>query len=237
MHRDELRAELHKRQVPFHSSWTVPELRAVLMETRAQDPNSQKITNPMKGISKMNLSELTQMARDAHIELPSKPTRGWLILALRQARSTSGETVVPFGKFKGWMYREIPLGYRSWAIAEVETVGEAAAHPDLVRLATWAKDNLETTEEAAKQTKSLAKDPEAAAKVPVPKLSDLGYRSSGSDWSKVSSCPAPRRARNRRAQQDVEEQSSDMEEEEKGTAEQIEALEKRIAALKKKAAT
>ena len=122
-------------------------------------------------------------------------------------------------------------------IAEVETVGEAAAHPDLVRLATWAKDNLETTEEAAKQTKSLAKDPEAAAKVPVPKLSDLGYRSSGSDWSKVSSCPAPRRARNRRTQKDVEELSSDMEEEEKGTAEQIEALEKRIAALKKKAAT
>ena len=102
-------------------------------------------------------------------------------------------------------------------IAEVETVGEAAAHPDLVRLATWAKDNLETTEEAAKQTKSLAKDPEAAAKVPVPKLSDLGYRSSGSDWSKVSSCPAPRRARNRRTQKDVEELSSDMEEEEKGT--------------------
>ena len=233
MNKESVRAELRQREITFHQSWTVPELRTVLMEARAQDPNCKKAENHMKGISKLSLEDLIKLAQEAKLELPPKPTRGWLLLALRQARSTPEETVVPFGKFKGWMYREIPQGYLSWAIAEVASVGEAVSHPDLVRLASWAKENMELKQETLQKMNQLKKDPEATAKTPVPKLSEMGYRSSGSEWSRVTSTSMPRN-RPRHTQQDVEELSSDMEENETGVAEQIEALEKRLAALKKK---
>ena len=116
--------------VPAHASWTVPELRTLLMEARsAQEHPSKKEADVMKGLTKCSLPELIKMATDQGITLPAKPTRGWLLLSLRPSKSTLAETIVPFGKFKGWLYREIPLGYLDWAIKECKA-NPNHHHPD-----------------------------------------------------------------------------------------------------------
>ena len=75
-------------------------------------------------------------AEKEQIPLPAKPTRGLMMRLLRDARNTPGSTVVPFGRYKGFMYQEVPARYLDWAMKEVKA--NPNAHEDLVRLATWA---------------------------------------------------------------------------------------------------
>ena len=141
----------------------------------------------------------------------------------RESKSTPAETIVPFGKFKGWLYREVPVGYLEWAIKEV--AANPNHHPDLARLASWGKEELARLEKVKLPTKHLVQDPEAMAKVPPPSVADLrGAISSDSSWSRVGGfTPKPRRTR--RLQ---ETNSSDDETAEK---EEIAMLKTRLAIL------
>ena len=107
--------------------------------------------------------------------------------AIRDAGSTPDETVVCFGKFKGWMYREVPQQYLDWTIAETDANPNSS--DDLRRLANWAKQAADKSKsgKASMRTKSLATDPEALAKIPPPTIRTI-YDGPASDasWSQVS---------------------------------------------------
>ena len=161
--------------VPAHASWTVPELRTLLMEARsAQEHPSKKEADVMKGLTKCSLPELIKMATDQGITLPAKPTRGWLLLNLCQSKSTPAETIVPFGKFK-----------------------------DLERLATWGEMELKRRETKDLPSKSLVQDPEALAKILPPDLKELRGQNSDSSWSRVGGYTTRPRASSRRLRDDV----------------------------------
>jgi hypothetical protein len=86
----ELVEELHALGVDINPSWTVPELRSVLME---QKEEHQSIRLP--GLGAMELEELKQKAVELGIRLPDKPTRGWLMRMISDPMekwSASGST-------------------------------------------------------------------------------------------------------------------------------------------------
>ena len=149
----------------------------------------------MKGISKASLEDLVQRARALNITVPSKPTRGWLIRALRDPTNTPAETLVTFGKFKGWMFKEVPHQYLVWSMAEVDSNPNASE--ELRQLANWARQQ-EDKPKSNPRTRSLATDPEALAKIPPPSIKDIYDGPSGSDasWSAVSSAATNRRGKN-----------------------------------------
>ena len=111
---------------------------------------------------------------------------------LRDSKATEADTVVPFGKYKTWYYRELPQGYLQWAVQETRS---GNSHPDLVRLANWARTVLkDPTNPAEKEQKETLDDPETTAKTAPPKmerrLRDVPLSSDGS-WAPVNFRPAP----------------------------------------------
>ncbi|CAE7268762.1 GIP, partial [Symbiodinium sp. CCMP2456] len=215
----EIIEELRSYGVPCHERWLLPELRNILQEQRAaRAPPAE--TDPMKGISKLSLSELITRCQENQITLPSKPTRGALIALLRSSTQAPGERLLPFGKFRGWMYKETPEGYRQWAQAEVEA--NANHSPDLAAFASWAAAKDEKTKEKAtsdanKTIKDLTEDPEVNPKVPVPTAKALGLAAGATSsdepsgpWVKVPvRGAAPKRSWLRRPRED--EETSDLE--------------------------
>ena len=223
MKKPQLLAELQERGVVVHSSWTVPELRQILIEQR--DLEKPPATNDkMKGLTSLKLHKLVEMAEKEGITLPAKPTRGLMIKLIRDRRSAPAQTAVPFGRFKGYMYQEIPEGYLKWAIQE--TKGNPNSHEDLVRLATWAKEDLQRCKEAGVVTSKaeLGRDPEALALIPPPSANSAAASSDGS-WH-LMRAPLKKGA--------AEMTESDIVEEEEDASEQIRALENQIAALKQR---
>ncbi|OLQ11910.1 Phthiocerol synthesis polyketide synthase type I PpsA [Symbiodinium microadriaticum] len=196
---DEILEELGSYNVLVHPRWTVPELRDILIEQRqTHGVPKAAAPDPMKGISKMTLDELVAEAQKQHITLPPKPTKGALLRMLRDSKSTEADTVVPFGKYKTWYYRELPRGYLQWAVQETKSGG---SHPDLVRLANWAKTVLtDPAPPDEKEKKETLEDPETTAKTPPPRmerrLRDVPLSSDGS-WAPVNFRPKPRQSRTR----------------------------------------
>lgn len=227
MKKQELLIELNDRGVPVHSSWTVPELRSILVEQRElEKPNEE---DRMKGLSKLTLEQLVEEAKKENISIPAKPTRGLMMRLLRESRHTPGTTVVPFGRYKGWMYQEVPTGYLEWAIRESKS--NPNAHEDLVRLASWAGQELVRKNATKGYVKKpdLGRDPEALAVVPPPS----GGSSSDTSWSKVTKNTAERLTR-KAAEIPV---PTDIAEDIHETPEElILSLEAQLAALKKKQA-
>eukprot|EP00913_Durusdinium_trenchii_P003903 g3612.t1 len=187
MRKEDIIKELENTyNLPVNRRWLLPEVRAMLIEARKGSQHPEASNDPMKGITKLSVAELKEQAKKEGIPVPSKATKGWLIHQLRESRSTPADTVVPFGKFKGWLYREVPPGYLRWAVAEAKEKADEA-HPDLRRLANWAKEELERVAQTNPATRALVKDPEALASVPVPTLEELSEgQSSASAWSRVS---------------------------------------------------
>ena len=192
MNKSEIVESLRIRGAPVHSEWTLPEVRQILMEIYQEEKPKTVANEAMKGISKATLEDLIQRARTLNVSLPPKPTRGWLIRALRDATDTPAETLVTFGKFKGWMFKEVPQQYLDWSIAEVD--GNVNASEELRLLANWARQQVDKPK-ANPRTRSLATDPEALAKIPPPSVRDMYDGPSGSDasWSAVSSSTTGRR--------------------------------------------
>lgn len=238
MRKEDIIKELENTyNLPVNRRWLLPEVRAMLIEARKGSQHPEASNDPMKGITKLSVAELKEQAKKEGIPVPSKATKGWLIHQLRESRSTPADTVVPFGKFKGWLYREVPPGYLRWAVAEAKEKADEA-HPDLRRLANWAKEELERVAQTNPATRALVKDPEALASVPVPTLEELSEgQSSASAWSRVSSArPAPKsfhppKRTSRRS--DMEEDLVDLTDV-PDPAEEILVLEARLAALRKR---
>ncbi|CAE7767068.1 unnamed protein product [Symbiodinium sp. CCMP2592] len=184
----------------------------------------------MKGISKLTLGELLQKCQECQVTLPPKPTRGALISLLRTANQTPGEQVLAFGKFRGWMFKETPPGYRQWAQAEV--AANANHSPELAMYASWAEA------EDKRVIENLADDPEANPKVPVPTAKALGFGGASSSdgstrsWLKVRRATPKTVTRRRKSGED----SSDELEAEipEAAKEEIAALEAKLAAMKQK---
>ena len=118
MRKDELLSELRSYGVVAHMKWTVPELHHLTIEQRKERGIGIDQPDPMAGITKKKLEELMADARELGMELPPKPTRGLLIRMLRDAKNTADETIINFGRFAVYFYREVPQSYRVWAMRE-----------------------------------------------------------------------------------------------------------------------
>ena len=186
MKKSQLLAELGERGVTVHPNWTVPELRSILVEQRPLE-RPPKEEDKMKGLTKMTLAQLVAEAEKEGIQMPAKPTRGLMMRLLRDARTTPGCTIVPFGRYKGWMYQKVPAQYLPWAIREIKN--DPNAHEDLVRLATWGSQEMERRDAAPGyvKKKDVGRDPEALAVVPPPSMASEKWPASSSEgsWAKV----------------------------------------------------
>ena len=78
MKRSELVEELDRRGIAVHHNWTVPELRSILLEQKELE-KPPKGENPVKGLTKMTLAELSAEATRLEISMPPVPTRGLLM--------------------------------------------------------------------------------------------------------------------------------------------------------------
>ena len=116
MNRPELLVALDAPQIPVHPRWTVPELRQTLIEQTRMEVDVTP--SALKGLSKMNLADLKTRCDEEGVSLPEKPTRGLMIKLLTEKVQPAGEQVVTFGKYKSWMYKEIPEIYLRWSIKE-----------------------------------------------------------------------------------------------------------------------
>ena len=166
MNKEELVATLCSHGLVVNPKWTVPELRQTLIEYREAHKGEEVAA--LKGISKKNLAELREMATKEGIQVPEKATRGWLIRTLRDSTMQEANQVVTFGRYRGWLFCEVPKSYLDWAIAE--TGANPNALEDLKRLAKWAKDHRDKDRATLVEMKSPAylDDPEATAVVKPP---------------------------------------------------------------------
>lgn len=182
MNKADLTRALDRLQIPVHPRWSVPELRQVLVEATRDDSENQ---DKLKGLGRMKLDELKKRCDADGISYGDKAARGLLMRLIRDKNQPEGEQVVTFGKYKSWMYKEIPKGYLEWTIKE--TAQNPNSSPDLVKLSEWARVELRRREGLARQCGAVPEreDPEYRARVHPPALSM-------DSWSVASSAPLPR---------------------------------------------
>ena len=113
-----------------------------IISEQKEDPHH----NELMGLSSMKLDQLITKARKAGIEIP---TRGLLMRLIRDNVPATPEELVPFGRYKGYRYCEVPSSYLDWAITET---GDNSS-PDLIRLAHWAKENKSKKVDAISKNK------------------------------------------------------------------------------------
>lgn len=161
MNKAQLTQALVELQVVVRKEWTVPELRATLLEE--QEHRGLTKHKPL-GISHLRLDQLKEKCQEEGLPLPEKPTRGVLMKMLRDNTPPTAEEMVPFGKYKGYKYGEVPDGYLVWAEEEVKA--NVNHSPDLARLARWSQHRRNATPGVG----SSRGDPEENAVVPPPHL-------------------------------------------------------------------
>ncbi|CAL1145601.1 unnamed protein product [Cladocopium goreaui] len=237
MGKEQLTRELVEHGVVVHPNWTVPELRTTVMEQReALNPRMDK-NDKLKGITQLTLDQLTQKAVEEGLSLPPRPTRGLLIRMLRESTQQESDNVMCFGKFKGWLYKEVPREYMKWAVDE--TAANTNASEDLVRFATWAKEEFQKQDKVVlvvRKPPASKDDPEVKAKIPPPDIEVMSWASGSSEshrsW-RAGRVQAKKKADKRRV--DVIEVTEDMDSElpEEARAE-IQHMEAQLAALKQK---
>ena len=72
----EILTELEEYQVVTHPTWSVPELRSILIEQRVERGRGAVQTpDPMAGLTKLNLKELIVEAEKRRIPMPEKPSQ------------------------------------------------------------------------------------------------------------------------------------------------------------------
>ena len=128
MKKPDLVQELKSYGITTHPSWTVPELREMIKEQREARTTE---TKTIKGLSRMSLQDLKTEAAKTNMMLPPKATRGVLMKMLRDQTIAPGDTICPFGRYKGWAYTQIPPEYLDWSVEEVGRSSDPSE--DLVR--------------------------------------------------------------------------------------------------------
>ena len=142
-----------------------------------------------------------------------KPTRGVLMKMLRGNAPPSAEEMVPFGKYKGYKYGEVPEGYLVWAEEEVKA--NVNHSQDLARLARWSQHQRKATPGVG----SSRGDPEENAVVQPPHLKSTPKK-------------APRSQRTRPLDKEEAATSTGWSEVEESMEEQIKDLEARLGVMK-----
>eukprot|EP00439_Symbiodinium_sp_Y106_P083828 s77_g24.t1 len=139
MRKEELLTEAAARDLPVNTRLTVPELRELIKK----DMNAQAMPFTARqgtSLSKLSVEALKQKVIESGQELPVKPTRGALLLLLRDR----GDTVIRFGRNRGLMYNQTPISYREWACTEART--SSTASNDLKDFAAWWAETKEEME-------------------------------------------------------------------------------------------
>ena len=162
----------HALKITVYEGWTIGEIRHLIQEHRKAN-NLMNTSEVPKGLGGMTLTELKNKAQELGIEVPTNATKGYLQLAIRDRNKGADEEVVTFGRYRNHLYREVPEGYLSWAIREVEANPNASM--ELRHLAAWAEDRF------GSRNATSSVDPESVAVVPY-SHSEPGA-SSTSHWS------------------------------------------------------
>ncbi|CAL1132729.1 unnamed protein product [Cladocopium goreaui] len=219
MKREELVTALEKLGISVRAEWTVPELRATLIEHQ----ETQGTPNPkVKGLTRLTVDELKDKCAAEGIAMPdSKLTRGLLMKLLRENAPPTGDEVVCFGMYKGYLYKEVNEKYLEWAMEEV------AANPqhslDLARLARWAQ-----ARSTMPGTGSRPSAPEVGAVVPLPKAAYPVPKVNMPMKEETSS----KQSRTSRTRPLKMEESSEFSEVEWATEDRIKDMEARLAILR-----
>ncbi|CAE7777019.1 GIP [Symbiodinium sp. CCMP2592] len=162
--------------VTVHSTWTAPEIRSIIQERRQKNNTS---TIP-KGLSSMTLADLQAKATELNVTINSRMGKGEIMRAIRDFTRAPDEEVVTFGRFRNYMFKEVPESYLQWSIRE--TTANKGASDDLKRLAAWA---------STRETPTI-EDPEDHAKIPYhPDAETSSVGGSLSSWSVADQRPLP----------------------------------------------
>ena len=164
MKKAELVEELRRRKATFHESWTVPELRPLLMEYR---PTKEK----NEPTHKLSHQALREKCISEGMSLLDRVTRGTMLRTLRDSSAAGPTTLVTFGRNEGYTFSEVPKDYLDWAVQEVRAQEAKGSQPspDLARMATWWISVPTRTSEAALKPKTYVNPEEGAVLPPPPK--------------------------------------------------------------------
>ncbi|CAE7483963.1 unnamed protein product, partial [Symbiodinium necroappetens] len=139
-----------------HSTWTVGEIRQAVVEKIKE---LEGVDNIPKGLASMTLLQLQDTCREM------------------DSAGSPANTIVPFGRHRGRLYKEVPDSYLRWCMEE-SRVNRDNASPDLIRLANYATMKFQSTP---------TYDPEINSKVPYnPSETDSRF----TEWSVASSVPS-----------------------------------------------
>ena len=135
----ELLEEAYARNLWVNDRWSTVELRSAIQEDR-KNPSADHPGNATKGMHAMSLEQLKQRAMELNYHVPPFATRGTIMRILRDQGGMGPESVLGFGRFRGKMYKDTPIGYRTWALREVENNDNPSE--DLVMFANWWQGEL-----------------------------------------------------------------------------------------------
>jgi hypothetical protein len=174
MKKHELQAELRSHGVTFSEKWCVTELRTLVQEHRPKKPVG------IKGLSTMKLGELQALCHENSITYPEKATRGWLMLAIRDALEDQSETVFSVTKNRGLSFEEVfrtRPKWTSWCMSECDRV---ESHPEVLAFIRWVERQAKQGEPVTKAVPAEEPDegPSEDENWEIPNRKGTGSRSS-----------------------------------------------------------
>ena len=144
MNRDECAAFLQDHEVTVQKSWTLSEVRFLVKELMTEDQSQSD--QPPKGMNNWRIAELKDKCQELGLTSSSKATRAELMLVIRDyyENTTSGETVMNFGRHKELTYQEVYTlfpDYVQWAKNEfTKNNGEGSGYL-LRQFISWVLKN------------------------------------------------------------------------------------------------
>ncbi|CAE7939825.1 FTSH1, partial [Symbiodinium necroappetens] len=146
----ELLEEARARNLWINDRWSTVELRSAIQEDR-RNPSENHPVNTTKGMHNMTLEQLKTRAMELGYHVPPHGTRGTLMRILQDQGGMGPESVLGFGRFRGKAFKETPVGYRNWALREVEANDNPSE--DLVMFANWWQGEIHKWNGALKEIK------------------------------------------------------------------------------------
>ena len=158
MNKTELLAEMTRLGMNPNPSWTVTELRSLMVE--------------MKEAEK----------RTALVPYNTKTPKGILLRQIRDYHDTPSETVMTIGRHRGNTYSQVPRSYAEWACKE----DPSNMHPDLQRFVTWYRRQQDPERRQHVPRAVQMQNPDKYAKNPPPPPSDAGTTGTSHSWEEVA---------------------------------------------------
>ncbi|CAE7339323.1 GIP, partial [Symbiodinium sp. CCMP2456] len=181
LNKTELVNEATTRGLWVNPRWTVPEIRSIIQEDMNARSPPQHPDAAITGISRMTHAELSSSANSLGIAVPENATKGTIMRLIRDHAGGGTQLVMSFGRYKGYLYSEVPIGYRRWAINEVLTNENHSE--ELRQFSNWCKANMENVSTPARYTDP--DDPELVARTPYVPESSEGNHS----WELLARAP------------------------------------------------